>query len=61
MPEPVTEADKLRRLFERAALLGVQTEPRDDESALERLLEAVHHREGELMLLRYAIIRQLTK
>jgi hypothetical protein len=52
-----------REFFERAAALGVVipvavvTPARD----LEWLLEAVHSRESELMLLRHAIIRRLAQ
>jgi hypothetical protein len=45
-------------LFKQAAALGVFIVGNDD---LERLLEAVHAREGQLMLLRHAIIRELAK
>jgi hypothetical protein len=47
-------------LFVRAEALGVVVSGfgvgADD---LERLLEAIHQREGELMLLRYAVTRRL--
>jgi hypothetical protein len=53
--------ERARRLFERAEFLGVHVKTRGDEPILELLLEAVHTREGELVLLRHAIIRELAK
>ena len=43
-------------LFERAAALGIRVVACED---LEALLEAVHEREGKLMLLRHAIERRI--
>jgi hypothetical protein len=45
-----------KELFDRALDLGLLV----DSSDLERLLEAVHVHESELMLLRHAIERQIT-
>jgi hypothetical protein len=49
---------RLPDLFERAEALGVFVLGNDD---LEALLEAIHARESDLMLLRHAITRELAK